>query len=69
MLYNSKKWIASKYPLEKFFNEKKDENCELEMKIRQNINEWKNPTEAKTVNVLPMSWCINTVLIRKKVIS
>ena len=62
------------YLLEKFLNEKKDKNYELAMKIRQNINEWKNPTEANTVskyvNVLPMletvSWCLYTVLIWKK---
>ena len=34
--------------IEKFFNEKAGKNYELAIKIRQNIKEWKNPTEANT---------------------
>ena len=34
--------------IEKFVAEQTGKNYELAMKIRQNINEWKNPTEANT---------------------
>ena len=34
--------------IEKFVAEKVGENYKSAMKIRQNINEWKNPTKANT---------------------
>ena len=34
--------------LEKFLNEKSGKKFELAKKIRRNINDWKNPTEANT---------------------